>query len=447
MNAAPHKRTAPPGEGSAAQQSGETTTAKVTGQPVIERCVECDMPALSADIYYCRWHATDERFLTQSWPSVEHMWAHMMAWAEDEAAVMRTAEDLLPDTDDWEDRAQRICTLAFELEQRLDEGRARGLMARAGALGSVLLNRSQLAQLPAPSPLIADTLDLRTTALLAGHFGSLKSFLALDWSACIATGKPWQGRQVEQGRVVYLAAEGAYGLHKRLAAWEYAWGRTIDPEQLLVLPQPVNMGRPEQVGQLLTAVEALRPKLLVIDTVARCAVGFDENSSKDMGVFVDAMDRLKVAMDGGTVLGVHHTGKDRKTVRGSSALEDGVDTVYLSEGDAGLVKLERTKRKDGPTLDVHQLKLEVVEHAGSGVISSTRGSETVGSARTLLDAMESHFSLTGATTSQLREVVEQMPKATFHRARNVLLQQGLIANHGTEARPRYVLVRGGADDE
>lgn len=60
------------------------------------------------------------------------------------------------------------------------------------------------------------------------------------------------------------------------------------------------------------------------------------------------------------VLGVHHAGKDRKTLRGSSAFESGVDTVYSTSGDEGVIPLTREKRKDGPEHDHHVFKLDLI---------------------------------------------------------------------------------------
>jgi RecA-family ATPase len=61
--------------------------------------------------------------------------------------------------------------------------------------------------------------------------------------------------------------------------------------------------------------------MVIIDTFARCAVGFDENAAKDMGLVIDAATRLRDCTDNGVVVIVHHTGKDGKTILGSSALE------------------------------------------------------------------------------------------------------------------------------
>jgi hypothetical protein len=39
--------------------------------------------------------------------------------------------------------------------------------------------------------LIEDTVDRRTVAVVAGSFGTLKSFVLLDWASCVATGSRW----------------------------------------------------------------------------------------------------------------------------------------------------------------------------------------------------------------------------------------------------------------
>jgi hypothetical protein len=260
-------------------------------------------------------------------------------------------------------------------------------------LAERLLTRSELDSLPEPEPLIENTLDRRTVALLAGYWGTLKSFLALDWALSIANGHPWQGRTTVTGPVIYVAAEGAYGIHKRIEAWEYSWGRgrkTTD-EMFRVYPAPINMLHPGEVRELCAMVDGMA--LVAIDTVNRCAVGGDENSARDMGMFVDALYRLRAATGDGCALALHHTGKDKTTIRGSSALEAGVDTIYQTEGDHTGVTLKRTKRKDGPPDDAHQLRLETI--LDSGVVSQNRVGLSRGT--DLLSHFVSHFSGTGAT--------------------------------------------------
>ncbi len=55
-----------------------------------------------------------------------------------------------------------------------------------------LLSRSDLRNLPVPQPLIDNVLDQGTIALLYGKWSTAKTFIALDWAACVATGKRWQ---------------------------------------------------------------------------------------------------------------------------------------------------------------------------------------------------------------------------------------------------------------
>ncbi len=300
------------------------------------------------------------------------------------------------------------------------------------ALRDRLLSRSGLATLPKPEPLIADTVDRRTVAVVAGHFGSLKSFVLQAWAASIATGNPWLGREVEQGAVLYVAAEGAQGLHPRFSAWEYGWQQGIPDDALNVLPEPVNLMDAGAVAELCEL--AAGRSLVVLDTLARCLVGADENSARDMGIAVDALYRIRNATGSGTVVAAHHTGKDRATIRGSSALEAGVDTVYTAEGDARLVHFKRTKRKDGPREDHLQIMLSPV--LDSGVIVSAIAADMKPNARELMSVFMSAFGATGASKADLRAVAGLSP-SSFHRSLNELVSAGALVNEGSDARPFY----------
>ena len=56
-------------------------------------------------------------------------------------------------------------------------------------------------------------------ALIYGHPGSGKSFLALDFAFHVSLGWPWNGRRVHRGLVVYVGAEGGNGLRNRIVAF------------------------------------------------------------------------------------------------------------------------------------------------------------------------------------------------------------------------------------
>lgn len=233
------------------------------------------------------------------------------------------------------------------------------------------LSVNQLDSMPEPEPLIADTIDKRTVAELVGQWGTCKSFIALDWALSVATGKAWHGRKVEQGRVLYIVAEGAYGLSKRVAAWRNTYGQKITNDALIVQPTPINLMNTAEIDRLCERLGGFG--LIIIDTLSKCMVGADENSAQAMSVAVDSMYRMRDATGAGTVLVVHHTGKDGMTSRGSGALDAGVDTVYITDKDVNGTRLRRIKRKEGKQPDTVSLRL--VDAYGSAVLTSNQGME------------------------------------------------------------------------
>ncbi|QNI06504.1 AAA family ATPase [Mycobacterium kubicae] len=308
-------------------------------------------------------------------------------------------------------------------------------------LAAQVLSRSALRSLPDPEPLIHKTLDRGTLALLYGRWGIGKSFTALDWAACVATGRRWQGRPVDQDRALYVAAEGAFGLKQRTHAWEVGWRTTIADEGLDVLPRPVNLTNFAEAANLAALIDWAGYGFVVIDTLSRCMIGADENSAKDCGSVLDVLHRLRERTPGGrgVILAVHHAGKDGRTFRGSSVFEGGADTVYsmaVDQDDDGAIVLNREKRKDGPQTDVHRLRLDPIEGTESCTISVHRGVDKPERADRLLSTFSVHFAGTGASKSELRNVAD-LPSATFHRALSDLVKSGDLINTGTEKRPFY----------
>jgi hypothetical protein len=314
-----------------------------------------------------------------------------------------------------------------------------------------IIPRSGLDELPDPEPLIDNVLDQGTTALLYGMWGSGKSFIALDWALSVATGHAWQGRSTKERSVLYVTAEGAFGYKARVNAWEQGWHTEVKEggdgwhtdvkgggNIFEILPKPVNLTDRVDVYELAALIRWGGYGLVVIDTLARCMVGADENSAKDCGIVVDVLTQLRECTPGGrgVILGVHHTGKDGKTFRGSSVFEAGADTVYSVTKDAGLITLNREKRKDGSPVDHHEFKLDPIEGTGSCVISVHRGVDKPERAQRLLSTFVHHFPQTGASKKELRDVAE-MSAGTFHRALSDLLESGDLVNEGTAKRPFY----------
>ncbi|WP_131822932.1 AAA family ATPase, partial [Mycobacteroides chelonae] len=311
-------------------------------------------------------------------------------------------------------------------------------------LAKRLLNRTALRDLPDPEPLINETIDRGTVGLLYGAWGTFKTFTALDWAASVATGRPWQGRATRKSRVLYIAAEGAFGLKARIHAWEAGWDTTLGDEDLFVLPDPVNLARPAEVAEVAALINWGGYGLIVFDTLARCTVGLEENSAQDVGLVIDRLYKLRdVTPDGrGTVLAVHHAGK-AGTLRGSSAYEAGVDLVYRTTREDPHIALTREKRKDGPESDHHLLRFDSIEGTGSGCLKkaseNAHGGVGMPDAHArLIATFISHFSETGATSTQLRAVAG-LPDSTFYRTRDKMVKSGALVNTGSDKRPFYAL--------
>lgn len=219
---------------------------------------------------------------------------------------------------------------------------------RASKWDTFLVDSADLDNLPQPEPLIAGTLDRNTLAVLGGPYASGKSFVALSWALSVATGAPWAGRVAEQGRVLYVLGEGLYGMRGRVAAWSEHHGRTVPAGAMHFSRVPVNLGDSGDVAALSELVRQGGYSLIIFDTLARMAVGMEENSAKDMGVLVAAADDVRRASPGSAVVLVAHTGKALENgIRGSSAIPSAADTMYQVSRDGDLLDLTRTKRKDG----------------------------------------------------------------------------------------------------
>jgi hypothetical protein len=231
----------------------------------------------------------------------------------------------------------------------------------ADALLAELLDASSLDNMPTLEPLVGDLLHLDSLARVVGPSGHMKSFMVIDFAAHVGTGMKWHGHHVRQGTVVYLVAEGARGIRKRVRAWEKHHG--IKMTDVLFLPRPVQAMSPEW-DTLIEAMRRLEPAMIVIDTQARISVGVEENSAKELGLVVDRMEQLRAAT-GACVLVIHHTGHVGEHGRGSSSAKGALQSeLHVSKkGDRAaniVITLKTGKQKDDEEGSDLQFGLKVV---------------------------------------------------------------------------------------
>lgn len=210
---------------------------------------------------------------------------------------------------------------------------------------------------------VKEMIDAGTFSSLYGEPGAAKSFLALDLGLHVAAGTSWNGRRVKAGAVVYIASEGGASFGNRVAAWRREhpdlWGAAAG--RFLVLPVTIDLCHGGDGEALATALDGLKPTLIVVDTLARSMGVGDENSTSDMGLFVANCGVLR-GLTGAHVMAVHHSGKDTsKGARGSSALRAAVDTELKVTVANGVSEMTVDKQRDHATGGVVAFRLRRVE--------------------------------------------------------------------------------------
>lgn len=345
-----------------------------------------------------------------------------------------TLEDLAADLDaQMRDRATPLEVRARYAQHR----EATAAEAAFTASGIRAIEASNLHTIAPPRWLLHDLLVTDSLAMLFGASGVGKSFLVTDWAMTVATGVigtacTW----ADGGPVVYVAAEGAAGMRRRLEAWrahhKSALNRRCVPvdDPFVVVPEAVDLGDSTAVDRMATALVEVRPSLIVIDTLARCSPGLDENSARDMGTVVAHLDRLRQA-SGACVLVVHHSGKDGTAgARGSSVLRAAVDAEIALVG----ARVEVRKQKDAP--EAEPFSVALVPEGDSAVMTLGDGAGALGGR--VLDALQ-RIDVPEGVSPRDWQAAAACRREDFQTERAALMAADLVANIGTLTRPRYRL--------
>lgn len=259
--------------------------------------------------------------------------------------------------------------------------------------------------------------------VLYGEPASLKSFLMLDWMLHADRGLDWYGHGVAPGRCLYIPGEGADGMHDRIDAW---CEHNEQPRENLysAIAEPVNLYRPdrEAVDQLIEQVRHDGPvRYVVFDTMHSLSGGMDENDAGDMGRVLQQVKDIVYALGYGhdhppRAFIVHHTGKDGRAIRGSSALFGATDNQFKLKrtGKGRHVLLSADKVKDAKEPDNITVHFDIVptgelENSGEPVTSlvSTHAVTTGASGAEVFAVMQSN-----GKREEVREFKRDHPDAT-----------------------------------
>jgi len=283
--------------------------------------------------------------------------------------------------------------------------------------------------------------------MIYGHPKSLKTFIALSLSLSVATGTEWLGHEVPRaGKVLYVIAEGARGIQSRVDAWKLHHGveridewyaqdgaLQLDEEAVTDMLDEWRANMREQEG--CEAGAEHMPTMIVLDTFARCTVGLDENSARDMGEAIHAMDLLQQET-GATVVAVHHSPKAAgAVVRGSSAILGATDVAVYVKKESGNgipnVVLDVTAVKDFAPPDKKQVGFA---EAGKSIVPAreTAAPSQVGLSPSEQEVAETLYSTVGGSGDWLtrKELVTACEafctSSTVDRCCNRLTEEGCI---------------------
>jgi AAA domain-containing protein len=200
---------------------------------------------------------------------------------------------------------------------------------------------------------------------------SLKSFVLKDALLHVAMGRPYGGREVLPGAVIYVTSEGVLGVKRRLIAMR----RHHDIEGLHVpfalVPAMPDLGAgTADLEELKTAIGSTLKQLgdvplraVAIDTLRRAIPGKSENEQKDMSVFVANCDALATAF-GCHVPAVHHSPRsDDGRTSGTNSLEGALDCGWSVGRDNGTSRATVTlaRMKDGEEGDTWSVELRPLD--------------------------------------------------------------------------------------
>jgi KaiC/GvpD/RAD55 family RecA-like ATPase len=324
-----------------------------------------------------------------------------------------------------------------------------------------LLSLDDLAALPDPVYLIDGVLPANVLGVLYGAPGAGKSFIALDMASAIASGREWLGRETRPGKVLYVAAEGALGMKRRIAAYQTRHSIPGDNIRFLPVPFDARSSKSSDAVVAVLAENGFKPDLIIVDTLARVAVGADENSAKDMGQVVEGFEMLR-RNSGATILVIHHTTKNGNHVRGSSALEGASDVMIEcdkaedAKGTAA-AKLTCTKMKDDEPFPEMGICLEKVELPngkssllvqGSAKVFSKKGSGKADrkTELSICEILQTQFDEKGARHKDLKAAFlkkeGKSKESAFDRALRSLKDRGDIVKNDVEGHEHYTYPAG-----
>lgn len=231
--------------------------------------------------------------------------------------------------------------------------------------GMHFLDYDEMKAMPEPEWLIEGVIQKRTAALLFGKSNTFKSFLAIDAGLSVATGRDWHGREVKQGKVLFVATEGANGVGRlRIPGW---YGHYDVPEDergaAWLYPKEICLDLKTDVDALIKTCLAIGGFSLIVFDIFGGTMAGSEVEDTTARAWVHAIQRVMRAT-GAATLTVAHTGwQDETRARMHTHFWGSFDSRMRVEGDKAQMTtcLTIERHKDADSTGAWGFRLEAAQ--------------------------------------------------------------------------------------
>jgi 5S rRNA maturation endonuclease (ribonuclease M5) len=271
-----------------------------------------------------------------------------------------------------------------------------------------------------PTWLVEPLLPDGAVVLLAGKYDSCKTWTALYMARQVleTTGRP----------VVYLDYDmmPIAVVRERLQAT--GLDRYVgDRLRLHSGPDMTALTALERWGEMVDALLALPPGLLVLDSLKAWLLNVKLNSDSDVLPYLQSLLRLRAA--GWTVLVIHHVPKTGDgDFKNTGSIGDAVDIIWRGRREGAILKLEARKRRiDVPA----SVGLDMTDPAHPVPLDGDVAERRAREARIIAFVRENP----GCTRKQIAEGIGVPDSGAFQRLLADLVQQGRLMTEGKGTRP------------
>ena len=233
------------------------------------------------------------------------------------------------DANDFINRGYDLKALLFQSPEDVEEAEINRLIGKTGA---AVLSSDLSDEYIYPDTLIRKVICNRELSFMYGPSNTGKTYLSLQMARSIGSGDNFFGYEVEQGAVLYLAAESVNTVYQRIKFMSNYYRSKV--ENIFIVDASSLTFRDGSGFDVIKAHvkkiqrdHKVKVRMVVGDTWVRLTSGINENSADEVAPIIDGLQRLAKETDLHIMM-IHHTGKDSdKGMRGSYTMVSNPDTI------------------------------------------------------------------------------------------------------------------------